>query len=260
MTLSAREILKQIETGNIVVDPFAPENVKGASIDVRLGRHYFTQCKDVLEQGAPYWTVRNPWSRYGSNKVWKGANEALRAHDLFSVLSEFCRNSLSSPTFGGGEPQTNDHLLTELGLEQKDRLVLLPPHEMILCHTEEFIGSSVSLVGDLRGRSSVYRSALSVSSDGNWGDPGFFGRWTLKVKNETGDIVILPVGRRIAQIVFHEVCGGTMYATERDGGKYQTTEDRERIKREWQPEMILPRLWKDRENRGAGKALVGSHK
>lgn len=243
MPLSAKEILKNIDAGNIFVDPFFPENVKGASVDVRLGRYYFTQRENEPERKDMRWTLRNPWMRLAMNQVWRGVHEAFGACNLSQVLN----NWFHFPIYGKGSLFTNNDLLRANELCENDELIVIPQHEMILSHTEEFVGSNASFVGDLRGRSSVYRSALTVSSDGNWGDPAFFGRWSLKIENQTDDIVILPVGRRIAQIVFHEVRDGETYVKENGGGKYQATEDRERIKREWKPEMILPRLHLDRE-------------
>lgn len=237
MPLSAKEILKHIEKGNIFIDPFVPENVKGASVDVRLGHFYFSQIHNDGFRG-----IRNPWSLDAAQRVWLGPYDACCA----TALADLLENSTDYPF-----ADSNDDLIQELGLQESDKIIVIPAHKMILAHTEEFIGSNASFVGDLRGRSSVYRSALTVSSDGNWGDPAFFGRWSLKIENQTDDIVILPVGRRIAQIVFHEVQNGEAYATENGGGKYQTTEDHERIKREWRPEMILPRLHLDREVRQA---------
>ena len=58
----------------------------------------------------------------------------------------------------------------------------------------------------------------------------------------------LVVGRRIAQIVFFDT-DGTLnqrsYAT--TAGKYQNTEDLEKLMNEWKPETCLPRLFLDRE-------------
>ena len=53
----------------------------------------------------------------------------------------------------------------------------------------------------------------------------------------------LVVGRTIAQMVFFEV-GETLqdYPTI---GKYQTTADVIKLKKDWKPESMLPRLWRD---------------
>ena len=60
--------------------------------------------------------------------------------------------------------------------------------------------------------------------------------------------MVLPVGERIAQIIFHHsdnVEGS--YEQGRDGvsGKYQTSSNLDELIRDWRPEQMLPRAYKD---------------
>lgn len=223
MPLSAKEILKNIDAGNIFVDPFIPENVKGASVDVRLGGYFF-ECRRYDGEGPI--VAYNPWSKNFAKEYWGQPKCA-------SPLRHCPPNITNAP---------------QMREEDGDScFIALQPKRIILGHTYEFIGSSTRFVGNITGRSSLSRSGVTIVGDGTWGDPGYFGRWVLKIENLLDCILMLPVGRRIAQIVFHEVRNGQTYAKENGGGKYQITEDRERIKREWKPEMILPRLHLDRE-------------
>jgi deoxycytidine triphosphate deaminase len=57
----------------------------------------------------------------------------------------------------------------------------------------------------------------------------------------------LVIGRRIAQIVFHET--GEVEGDYSQKGKYQTGDDLEELKRRWHPDMMLPKLYLDREIR-----------
>ena len=63
-------------------------------------------------------------------------------------------------------------------------------------------------------------------------------------------MVLLPVGERIAQAVFHEtneVEGN--YGSGRDqgfSGKYQQGTDLEHVMRNWTPEMMLPKAYNDK--------------
>ena len=59
--------------------------------------------------------------------------------------------------------------------------------------------------------------------------------------------VILPVGERIAQIVFYET-GPVDSEYKNISGKYQSTdsEDLEKLITKWRPEQMLPRAWKDK--------------
>ena len=61
--------------------------------------------------------------------------------------------------------------------------------------------------------------------------------------------VVLPVGERVGQLIFHHtgpVEGG--YAEGRDGmsGKYQHSDNLDELIRSWRPEMMLPRAFKDK--------------
>ena len=63
------------------------------------------------------------------------------------------------------------------------------------------------------------------------------------------ETILLPVGERFAQIVFHEtgeVDGN--YGDGRDGGfsgKYQQGTDLDMIIKTWSPDMMLPKAYKD---------------
>jgi hypothetical protein len=61
--------------------------------------------------------------------------------------------------------------------------------------------------------------------------------------------VVLPVGERVGQLIFHRtgpVEGG--YAEGRGGmsGKYQHTDNLEELIATWKPEDMLPRAYKDK--------------
>jgi hypothetical protein len=61
--------------------------------------------------------------------------------------------------------------------------------------------------------------------------------------------VLLPVGERIAQIIFHETgeVEGNYGHGRDDGfsGKYQTGSDIEQLIKNWEPSLMLPRAYKD---------------
>ena len=62
------------------------------------------------------------------------------------------------------------------------------------------------------------------------------------------ETVLLPVGERFAQIVFHETGEVDGYGLGRDGGfsgKYQQGTDLDMIVKTWSPDMMLPRAYKD---------------
>lgn len=78
----------------------------------------------------------------------------------------------------------------------------------------------------------------------------------MEITNNSRHYTIpLVVGRRVAQMVFFEV-GSTIAGDYSKDGKYQVTQDIGEIKRNWEPEDMLPKMWKDREV-GKGDENVG---
>jgi dCTP deaminase len=99
----------------------------------------------------------------------------------------------------------------------------------------------------MKARSSLGRSFIEVCKCAGWGDVGYVNRWTMEITNNSEHYHIpLVVGRRIAQIVFFET-GPILTTDYSKNGKYQSSEDLEEIKRKWNPSLMLPRLYKDRE-------------
>jgi hypothetical protein len=61
--------------------------------------------------------------------------------------------------------------------------------------------------------------------------------------------VVLPVGERVGQLIFHKT--GLVDGDYSDGrggmsGKYQHTDDLDELIRTWSPEQMLPRAYKDK--------------
>jgi dCTP deaminase len=99
----------------------------------------------------------------------------------------------------------------------------------------------------MKARSSLGRNFIEVCKCAGWGDVGYVNRWAMEITNNSRNYIIpLVVGRRIAQIVFFET-GPILESDYSKGGKYQSTTDMKALKKMWEPEMILPRLYKDRE-------------
>lgn len=90
---------------------------------------------------------------------------------------------------------------------------------------------------------------MAVCFDAGWIDPGYINRITLEIYNlNQHESVVLPVGERIGQMVFHHT--GPVegdYSDGRDGisGKYQHTSDLNELIQTWSPDQMLPRAYKD---------------
>lgn len=220
MPLSNTEINEEVKKGRILVDPFAVENLGGTSYDLSLGEYYFRMQKD---QSRPEPRVRNLYSEDAGTMLW---GRAQKAHTLKCLAEEYGMFQFADMSNISGE----------------DSIILLEPFEMILGHTHEFVGSTTDFVGEIKDRSSMGRSAIQVCVGANWGDPGYFGRWTLYIRNLSYDRVPLVVGRPIAQIIFEPVTGAVGYREK--GGFYQPSCDPETIKANWCPENLLPQLHK----------------
>ncbi len=223
MLLSRPEILKHMKKGTIVIDEFKPFNLKTTSYDVALGEYYWRQTQPFGRA-----TLHNIYDEKSTKFVWSGPHRAEKVKDLRKRLD--MKNEL-------------------VGVDDEDEVIMLAPGETILGHTQEFIGGREVCVAKMYGRSSTGRNFIEVCKDAGWGDVGYINRWTMEITNNSHYFTIpLVVGRRIAQMVFYEVAPlgkGADYALEK--GKYQLTDDFEKLKKTWNPVQMIPRMHLDPE-------------
>jgi dCTP deaminase len=136
-----------------------------------------------------------------------------------------------------------------VGISPTDKVILLAPGETILAHTSEYIGGKHHITTMMKARSSLGRNFIEVCKCAGWGDVGYVNRWTMEITNNSRNHHIpLVVGRRIAQIIFFET--GEIISKENDyskSGKYQTSDDIKILKKDWKPESMLPKVYKDRD-------------
>jgi dCTP deaminase len=147
------------------------------------------------------------------------------------IFDPFDERSVST---AWGEPQ-----------EAADSIIWLEPGETILAHTEEFIGARVGATTKMFARSTVGRSMLGVCKCAGRGDVGYFNRWTMEITSFSRfHRIPLRVGTRIAQIEF-SVVGDTDKVYGKTHGKYQQGANLAELKRDWEPKLMLPRMYKD---------------
>lgn len=128
-------------------------------------------------------------------------------------------------------------------------VIAIRPGDTILCHTQEVVGGTNGFTTSMRARSSIGRSCLSVCKCAGVGDVGYVARWTMEITNHSHATIVLPVGLRVAQILFYEV--GT--TTRAYAGKYgQQAEP-------WSPMDMLPKLYNDRDVIGGQLAWANGH-
>lgn len=221
MLLSRNAILRHMQKGSIVIDPFDERKLKTTSYDVSLGEWFW---REGNPEGRA--TVHNVYDEESTRRVWQGPFRAILADRVRERLGTSLNN-----------------------ISRDSKIILLRPRETILAHTEEFIGGRDCVVTKMYARSSLGRNFVEVCKDAGWGDVGYFNRWTMEVTNNSQYFTIpLVMGRRIGQIVFYEVeplARSTDYVAEQ--GKYQKSQDLEEVKQSWRPEMMIPQMHLDWE-------------
>lgn len=217
---SNTQIKSAVDSGHIVIHPFIKEHVAGSSVDVTLG-HYYYRTERSREGG-----FYNPFDEKMVDEYFSGAQKA--------VIHKHWADSHGR------------RLFKNIPAEQP--IIVLRPHERILAHTHEFIGIKAPGTSTMQARSTWGRNGVSVCLDAGWGDPGYVNRWTMEIYNmNQHESVILPVGERIAQIVFYET-GPVDNEYKKLSGKYQTvtSDDLPNIIKNWSPQQMLPRAYKDK--------------
>lgn len=216
---SNRQIKQAIRDGHIVFHPYIEEHIAGSSLDVTLG-HWFYRTERQGMSG-----FYNPFDQSDVGRYFDGPYHA-ESHGLWA--------------------QANGRTLFP-GIPEDHPIIVLRPGERILAHTHEFVGIKAPGTSTMQARSTWGRNGVAVCLDAGWGDPGYINRWTMEIYNmNQHQSVILPVGERIAQIVFYHT-GPVDSEYSKLSGKYQLSEseDLAAIIKAWRPEQMLPRAYKD---------------
>ncbi len=214
---SNTEIIEAVKLGHIIFHPYREEHINGSSIDVTLGEYYYR-----TDRRSEFQTY-NPFDKKEVKRYFGEAQKAITHKD-------WCELS-------GQKPFEN------IPLEHP--VIVLEPGERILAHTHEFIGIKPPGTTSMQSRSTWGRNGVAVCFDAGWGDPGYINRWTMEIYNlNQRHSVVLPVGERIAQIVFQHT-GEVSGEYSNLSGKYQTTTDLKKLIKDWAPGQMLPRAYKD---------------
>lgn len=217
---SNTQIKQAIHYGHIVFHPYREEHIAGSSIDVTLGYYYY---RTERSKDHP---IYNPFDQGDVQRYFEGANKAV-------PHKKWCDENGIKPL---------------KGIPPNHPVIPIHPGERILAHTHEFIGIKAPGTSTMQARSTWGRNGVAVCLDAGWGDPGYINRWTMEIYNmNQHETVLLPVGERIAQMVFYDT-GPVDSEYKKLSGKYQTDDsiDLDKIIRNWRPEHMLPRAYNDK--------------
>ncbi len=216
---SNTQIKAGIASGHIIYHPYIEEYIAGSSVDVTLG-HWFYRTERNSNGG-----FYNPFDKGDVTQYFDGPHQA-QVHQMWAEAN-------------GRTPF--------LGIPLDQPVIVLGPGERILAHTHEFVGIKAPGTSTMQARSTWGRNGVAVCLDAGWGDPGYINRWTMEIYNmNQHHSVVLPVGERIAQIVFYHT-GPVDSQYKKISGKYQnsTDEDLNKLMQNWRPEQMLPKAYKD---------------
>lgn len=117
------------------------------------------------------------------------------------------------------------------------RYVSVFPGETILAHTLETIGGKSGYLAKMQARSTTARFGLSVCKCAGIGDVGYISRWCMEISNHTQNTINIPVGFRIAQMLFE-------YVGETDK-EYHSSSHSGNYGRDWHVKDMLPQSLKE---------------
>lgn len=101
---------------------------------------------------------------------------------------------------------------------------ILRPNEFILAEIRENLTLGNNLTGRIENRSSLARLGLEVSM-GSFINPGYDGRLTITIKNNSGHPIEIHKGMRICQLVLEDVSPAASFGYDtKPDAKYQKEE------------------------------------
>lgn len=239
------DVKRAILNGDVDCVPLRPENIKGSSLDLTLGE-YFWRC-DARPHG-----VFNPYDRAEVDRYFAGPFQAKPYAKVYEKIGRDPRLAWPPPAgdseYMGRHYYDMPHPFKEIPEDWP--VIVLRPRERILAHSHEFVGVYAHASGTtmLHARSSTGRVGMKVCDDAGWGDPGFVNRWTWEMRNDNDEAIIMPVGERMAQLIFMStgpVSGSYGLSGKSYDGKYHHADSLKDTIASWTPEDMLPRCWKD---------------
>lgn len=224
--LSGLEIKRQIELGNIVIEPFNEKQLNPNSYNIKLGKHLKiyksgTYTPEEIQQKVfkslePYTQdymelankiKENPFDE----EVNKKLEECVKLLDEKS--DEFKNKILREVAL---DPKKDNETID---IEIPEEGYVLIPGMLYLGTTEEYT-ETYGLIPNIDGRSTTGRLGIEIHRTAGFGDNGFKGKWTLEIT--VTHPVIVYAGMEIGQIYYEIIDGDSSMIY---NGKYQNQED-----------------------------------
>lgn len=238
-------ILRHFLAGNIIIEPFNIAHLQDTGYDVSLGEWTFAQSDFKVEPGPSDMGIPDLISFL----VWKIQGEPYESFNPFFQMdyweSKPCRAKkveeliewCTRGVFREKIPWLM-RVLRDRGYALDKRFFLMEPGQMLLGHTEEFIGGQNVIATTISGKSSVGRHGVEVCSDANRGGVGFINRWALELLNKSNTRpMIMAVGQPIATVQFF--CVEPPLVNYR--GRYQKSVSLRELIASWEPWDLLPK-------------------
>ena len=183
MILSDKQLLEEIEKGEITLSPFKKELLNPNSYDVTLAPEVGMYVTEIFYNDYHNELIKHPeWYNFVDINKFKEFYHTLLLNQQFVVL-----DSRSKPN------------LITFPIPKEGMIIY--PNTFYLYSTNEVIGSK-KYVSRIEGKSSLARLGLFIHCTAGWIDTGFIGNITLEMTS------ILPVkvypNQKIAQVAFYQ--------------------------------------------------------
>lgn len=220
--LSDKGILRHMELGSIVIEPFRAARMNTDSYDLELGPFF--------------WRYERMINRRPANlKRGKG-------FDLFDAREAGGINLLPGERVLGHSVEIAGGRTVEI------KPVSPALDDMVKLMSGDKVENKVAVTTHLQATSTAGRHGLTACECAGYGDVGFVNIWVFEITNNLRDAMFLPVGAIIAQIAFTVVAPpSSEYGA--ITGNYQPTgvTTPADIRAAWTPESMLPKPLKVRE-------------
>lgn len=200
--LTNQDIYHERKKGNISIYPFHTRYLTDTSYYVTMGENYYRS----LSKGE----YVNPWNKRRLHNQWDGPYKAITIKD--------------------------DEMFEKCGIPIGKKAIIIPGETCILAHTQEFFGGLNYVASEIRGKKTLAYGGLTLLNECGWVGMGDIDRKTLIIRNTSKTPTVIPVGAKVAEVVFHYTGLPKFFLK----GELQSAEDLENIVKNWNPSLMLP--------------------